>query len=105
MTSIFFKPYVFIHERHTEAETQEEGIAGSMQGVQCDPRTPGPRPGPKGGTKLLSHPGIPINTVWLLNLSVFYLLKKVLISKYNKHIKKYVILNVQLNELLKTQSL
>ena len=27
--------------------------------VGLDPRTPGPRPGPKAGTKLLSYPGIP----------------------------------------------
>ena len=27
--------------------------------VGLDPRTPGSRPGPKAGTELLSHPGIP----------------------------------------------
>ena len=34
----FFKHfYLFIHERptHTEAETQAEGEAGSLQGAQC----------------------------------------------------------------------
>ena len=32
-----------------DAETQEEGEAGSMQGADAvlDPRTPGSRPGPK----------------------------------------------------------
>ena len=44
-----------------EAETQEEGETGSVPGAQCglDPGTPGSRPGPKAGAKLLSHPGIP----------------------------------------------
>ena len=57
-------------EREREAETQSEGEAGSMQGARCwtrsrdsipglNPRTPGSRPGPKAGTKPLSHPGIP----------------------------------------------
>ena len=32
-----------------------------------DPGTPGPHPGPKAGTKLLSHPGIP--RIKLLNIS------------------------------------
>ena len=44
-----------------EAETQAEGEAGPMQkpDVGLHPGTPGPCPGPKAGTKLLSHPGIP----------------------------------------------
>ena len=47
--------------RETEAETQAEGEAGSMQGadVALDPRTPGSHPGPKAGAKPLSHPGVP----------------------------------------------
>ena len=47
--------------RDTEAETQAEGEAGSMWGadVGLDPRTPGPRPEPKAGAPLLSHPGVP----------------------------------------------
>ena len=49
-------------EREREAETQAEGEAGSMHrepDVGFDPGSPGSRPGPKAGTKLLSHPGIP----------------------------------------------
>ena len=44
------------------AETQAEGEAGSMHrepDVGFDPRSPGSRPGPKAGAKLLRHPGIP----------------------------------------------
>ena len=45
-----------------EAETQAEREAGSMHrkpDVGFDPESPGLRPGPKAGAKLLSHPGIP----------------------------------------------
>ena len=48
--------------REREAETQEEGEAGSMHrepDVGLDPGSPGSCPGPKAGTKLLRHPGIP----------------------------------------------
>ena len=56
----FFKD-LFIYDRHREreAETQEEGEAGSMPGVRCGTR--GSRPGRKAGAKPLSHPGIPSN--------------------------------------------
>ena len=43
--------------------------------VGLDPRTPGSCPGPKTGTKLLSHPGIP-------GLSVLKLLDGVILSQY-----------------------
>ena len=49
-------------EREKEAETQEEGEAGSMHRepeAGLDSGTPGSRPGPKAGAKPLSHPGIP----------------------------------------------
>ena len=49
-------------ERERETETQAEGEAGSMHwepDVGFDPGSPGSRPGPKAGTKLLRHPGIP----------------------------------------------
>ena len=63
--------YLFIHDRHREreAETQEEGEAGSMHrepDVGLDPGTPGSRPGPKAGAKPLSHPGIPYS--WILEV-------------------------------------
>ena len=48
--------------REREAETQAEGEAGSMHrepDMVFDPGSPGSRPGPKAGAKLLCHPGIP----------------------------------------------
>ena len=45
-----------------EAETHAEGEAGSMHwepDVGFNPGSPGSRPGPKAGAKLLRHPGIP----------------------------------------------
>ena len=58
--------FLFIYDSHTErereAETQAEGEAGSMNwepDVGFDPGSPGSRPGPKAGAKLLRHPGIP----------------------------------------------
>ena len=48
-------------EREREAETQakEEQAPCREPDVELNPRTPGSCPGPKAGTKLLSHPGIP----------------------------------------------
>ena len=49
-------------EREREADTQAVGEAGSMHrepDVGLDPGSPGSRPGPKAGAKLLRHPGIP----------------------------------------------
>ena len=49
-------------KRESEAETQAEGEAGSMNRepeVGFDPASPGSRPGPKAGAKPLRHPGIP----------------------------------------------
>ena len=40
--------------------------------MELDPRTPGSRPGPKAGAKLLSHPGIPS----ILNLNTIFRRKK-----------------------------
>ena len=53
---------MIVTEREREAETQEEGEAGSMHrepDVGFDPGSPGSRPGPKAGAKPLRHPGIP----------------------------------------------
>ena len=54
--------------RETEAETQAEEEAGSMQGAQVglNPRTPGSHPGMKTGTEPLSHPGVPTTFPFLL---------------------------------------
>ena len=48
--------------REREAETQEEGEAGSMQGARCGTRSQDSRitPWVEGGAKPLRHPGIPI---------------------------------------------
>ena len=48
----------FIHERDTEAETQAEGEAGSLQepDVGLDPVTPGSCPEPKAGAQPPRHP-------------------------------------------------
>ena len=46
---LFLRFYLFIHQRHRKREP-DAGL---------DPGTPGSHPGPKAGTKPLSHPGIP----------------------------------------------
>ena len=54
---------MIVTEREREAETEAEGEAGSMHrepDVGFNPGSPGLRPGPKAGAKLLCHPGIPI---------------------------------------------
>ena len=43
LNSFFFKDFIYLFMRDTEAETQVEGEAGSLQGAQCgiwyqDPR-------------------------------------------------------------------
>ena len=51
---------MIVTERDREAETQAEGVAGSMHqqpDVGFDPGSPGSRPGPKAGTKPLRHQG------------------------------------------------
>ena len=52
-----------MRDTQREAETQAEGEAGSIPcrepDVGLDPGSPGSCPGPKAGTKPLSHPGIP----------------------------------------------
>ena len=57
----FFLKDLFIYDRESEAETQEEGEAGSMLGARRGTRSPDPRvtPWAKGGNKPLSHPGCP----------------------------------------------
>ena len=54
---------MIVTEREREAETQQaEGEAGSMHrepDVGFDPGSPGSRPGPKAGAKLLRRPRIP----------------------------------------------
>ena len=58
---IIFKNILFIHERHTEAETQVEGEAGCPQRARCRTQTriPGSCLELKADAQLLSHPGVP----------------------------------------------
>ena len=48
-------------ERERQRHRQREKQAPSREpDVGLNPKSPGSRPGPKEGTKLLGHPGIPI---------------------------------------------
>ena len=71
MQVIFFKLYLFIHERHTEreAKTQAEGKAGFSRGadVGLDPRTPGSPPEPKADRSTAEPPRRPASQL-LYNL-------------------------------------
>ena len=50
-----------MRDTETEADTQAEGEAGSMQksDVGPNPRTLGSHPGPKADAQSWSHPGVP----------------------------------------------
>ena len=52
-----------MRDMHREAETQEEGEAGSIQETRCGTGSQVSRitPWAEGGTKPLSHPGCPQN--------------------------------------------
>ena len=53
-------------EREWQRQRQREKQAPCRElNVGLNPRTPGSGPGPKAGTKLLSHPGIPY--IWVLD--------------------------------------
>ena len=56
----FFKEYLFERERERQRPRRREKQAPCWEpDVGLDPGSPGSRPGPKAGAKLLSHPGIP----------------------------------------------
>ena len=68
LKKFFFFYYLFmiVIQREREAETQAEGEAGSMHwepDVGFDPGSSGSHPGPKAGTQLLRHPGIPLSFI------------------------------------------
>ena len=68
---------MIVTEREREAETQAEGEAGSMHrepDVGFDPGSPGSRSGPKAGTKLLRHPGIPKVETLITDFRSFFLI-------------------------------
>ena len=55
----FLKIYLFIYGRHRERERgRDTGRGRSRSLTELDPGTPGPCPGPKTGTKPLSHQGM-----------------------------------------------
>ena len=50
-----------VTERETQSHRQREKQAPCREpDAGLDPETPGSRPEPKAGAKLLSHPGIPL---------------------------------------------
>ena len=60
----FFKDFIYLFmidiERERQRHRQREKQAPCREpDVGLDPGSPGLRPGPKAGTKPLSHPGIP----------------------------------------------
>ena len=69
--------FFYDSHREREAETQAEGVAGSMHRVPdvgFDPVSPGSRPGPKAGAKPLRHPGIPQFDSFLFESIRFFLI-------------------------------
>ena len=77
--SFFFKDFIYLFMRDREregrqAETQEEGEAGSMQGDRRGTRSQVSRirPWTEGGTKPLSHQGCPVLGIFnsLLQLAI-----------------------------------
>ena len=65
---------MIVTQREREAEAQAEGEAGSMHqepDVGFDPGSPGSHPGPKAGAKPLRHPGIPVPTLFKMELPQF----------------------------------
>ena len=67
---ILLKDFIYLFMRDTERERQrqrqrEKQAPCRELDVGPDPGTPGPRPGLKAGTKLLSHPGIPVTPTFL----------------------------------------
>ena len=76
----------------TEREREAEGEAGSMHrepNVGFDPGSSGSRPGPKAGTKLLHHPGIPRYLYFQLILLMKDCNKLKTFLELSTNIKKY----------------
>ena len=61
LTFLFFFKFYFIYLfiRNGGAEIQAEGEACREPDMGLNPGSLGSHPGPKAGSKLLSHPGIP----------------------------------------------
>ena len=81
ITRFFFFKILFIYSwetqrcvRERQRHRQREKQAPCREPhVGLDPRTPGPRPGPKAGAKPLSHPGIPQEYAFLNKLLSWFL--------------------------------
>ena len=76
-TLFFLRFYLFIQEteRERQRHRQSERLAPCREpseGLHLDPGTPGSRPGPKAGTKPLSHPGIPLQILTCIFFSFFW---------------------------------
>ena len=72
MFLFFFKFCSFIHERQRRGAEERLGHRQREKQALCkdpdvglDPGSPGSHPGPKAGTKPLSHPGIPRVVLYL----------------------------------------
>ena len=72
--------YLFIYDRPREREREREGqrhrrrekqVPCREPDVGLNPVTPGPHPGPKAGTKALSHPWIPPGVLFKKNLQIY----------------------------------
>ena len=103
--SIFFlRFYLFTHERHRERERQryrqrEKQTPCRVPNVGLGPGTPGSRPGPKAGAKLLSHPGIPLYFVFKITFHHVVKQHIVLIKNENVTDKSKVLLDYSLYRL------
>ena len=68
MHSLFFlRFYLFIHERHTERQKhrqREKQAPCRKPDVGLDPGTPGSCPEPKADVQPLSHPGVPMHSLF-----------------------------------------
>ena len=69
--SSFKKKILFIFDTHTERERERQRHRQREEQAPCrepdmglDPGTPGSCPGPKAGAKPLSHPGIPLESIF-----------------------------------------
>ena len=65
-------------EREREAETRqrERQAPRKEPDMGLDPWTPGSCPGPKAGTKLMSHPGIPCSLFLYHNFNILFYIKR-----------------------------
>ena len=88
---------MIVTQREREAETQAEGEAGSMHrepDVGLDPGSSGSRPGPKAGTKPLSHPGIPEGSYFSTSSPILHGTSSFVLIHANECIAESHILNL-----------